>query len=151
MKLILNILILAFTLCGVSAAAEAGTLTINASAGQITKGDCLPFSTGAWTGKVNCTLMFNIPVESGKTITNVTFYYFDNATTQSINGRVGRISLSTLSDEIIGSTFTDSSTSNSVQFTTLNVNTVTSSSYSYYAQVVLNSDTSFRGIKINYQ
>lgn len=137
---------------------QAGTLTIPASSGNyFSTTTCANVSSKEGTirqspvgGDFFCTVLFDIPLESGKTINSITFYYYDNTDSQYITGYVTKTSLSTDSYSVI-SNFSDTTTSSSVQFKTLNINTILSSSYTYSVFVELSYATELRGIKVSYQ
>lgn len=130
--------------------AEVRTMTMSASSGTITRGSCNKFSDGAVTGHMNCTIVFNIPLEAGRTIQSVTYYYYDNASPQYFFGKVGQISSSTFADEVMGVTVSDNTTHDGVQFYVVNINKPILATYAYYVYVVVSNDTALRTVRINY-
>lgn len=122
-------------------------------------GEPLPGSTGCSFGLGGgsvasvggiCYVSFPVPVESGKTLSSVTLYFYDNSGSQSLTASLLRKTLSATSDFTSLASGSDTTTSSSAQFLTLSYGSATSSSYVYWVLVTLSSGTELRGIKIYY-
>lgn len=154
MKKIMNGLVLLFLL-GVSWSAKAAYLTLSAESGVPVPGQSAGCTYWTGTGSTvagssSCLLTFPIPIESGKTLSSITIYFYDSMGSQSISASLQRTTLSATSLATTLVSGSDTTTSSSAQFLTLSYGSATSSSYVYSLRVTLNSGTSLRGIKIYY-
>ncbi len=108
-------------------------------------------SLQAFNSNSICSFSFHVPLDAGKTLKSVTFYYFDNSGSQNISAIISKRTLSTGTTTTIAS-FLDQTTSASVQFTTMSANNeVLSSSSAYFTDGLVWSGTRLEGIKIDYQ
>lgn len=133
--------------------AQASYLGIAGATGTIMPGtlfdNCL-ISTGAiYSDGSYCYVYFNIPIESGKKLSTITVYYEDTSGSQSIGTYLYSTTLSTGANSTLAS-FSDTTTSASIQYSTLSYGSAISSSNTYNLMVSLNHGTKLIGMKVYY-
>lgn len=96
-----------------------------------------------------CVLRVFFQVPAGKTLSYIKVYYYDHSGSQAIYAYLKKGVLSTGSYSTLAS-FSDSSTSSSVQSYTLSYGSALSSDYTYYLEVHLYYGTQYRGMKVYY-
>ena len=104
---------------------------------------------GTVTGTSTCSLYFPIRIETGKTLSTITAYYYDNSGSQSMTVYFYKETQSSDANTLLDYT-TDISTSASIQSSSISYGSSLSSSYAYFLMVVLGNGTELRGIKLYY-
>lgn len=146
---ILIIMVMLAILCGADSA-RASYLVIPGNRAIKYSGGCTFSSEGWIIGSESCRLIYPINIESGKTLSSITLYYYDAVSPQHMSAILKRLSLSTTAGVSSLVSTSDISTSSSVQFTTMTYDSTISSSYAYTIFIELSSGTILRGIKLYY-
>ncbi len=138
---------------GFAAGAQAGVLNTSGAAGTIMPpyNNCSYTSIEAPVGNATCLIRFPIPLEPGRTITTIYFYYYDSAIhpPQYIRARVIRYNLSALANQMVFQQV-DTVQKPGVPYIQATINKLIGNDEVYYADVQLDANTQIRGLKVYY-
>jgi hypothetical protein len=149
-KMVLLILSLFFVF-GFSGLSEAAYVILAPGAYDNGGSNCHPTNEGGIYGSSGgCSFVMPLQIETGKTLSSVTVYYYDNSGSQSISAYLRYVSLSSTGSYSNIASFSDTSTSASIQSNSLAYGSALSSSYLYWLYISLNSDTEITAVKVYY-
>lgn len=145
------IFLLAFFVCCLSGISNAAYVVLAPAAFDDGSSYCHPTNEGGIYGSSGgCTFVMPLQIETGKTLSSVTVYYYDNSGSQSISAYLRSVSLSSTGSYTNIASFSDTTTSASIQSNTLSYGSALSSSYLYWLYISLNSDTEITAVKVYY-